>query len=143
MTWNRKLYPANWEAIALEIKNAAGWKCQECGRPCRKPGEDWSDFCQSLLAGGGPEDEWYLQTGEEYHNELTGEWGWIEKPGRFTLTVAHLNHQPEDCRPENLRALCAPCHCRYDLAAMATKRRLKQEREGQLTLFGGGHAKEA
>lgn len=31
-----------------------------------------------------------------------------------TLTVAHLNHTPEDCRRENLKALCAPCHLRYD-----------------------------
>lgn len=30
------------------------------------------------------------------------------------LTVAHLNHNPEDCSRENLRALCARCHLRYD-----------------------------
>ncbi len=30
------------------------------------------------------------------------------------LTVAHLNHQPEDCRPENLKALCQKCHNAYD-----------------------------
>lgn len=30
------------------------------------------------------------------------------------LTVAHLNHQPEDCRDANLRALCQRCHNRYD-----------------------------
>lgn len=31
-----------------------------------------------------------------------------------TLTVAHLNHTPEDVREENLMAMCAPCHLRYD-----------------------------
>jgi 5-methylcytosine-specific restriction endonuclease McrA len=30
------------------------------------------------------------------------------------LTIAHLNHQPEDCRPENLRAWCQRCHFTYD-----------------------------
>jgi hypothetical protein len=30
------------------------------------------------------------------------------------LTVAHLDHQPENCREENLRALCQRCHNRYD-----------------------------
>jgi len=30
------------------------------------------------------------------------------------LTVAHLNHYPPDCRPENLLALCQTCHLRYD-----------------------------
>lgn len=33
---------------------------------------------------------------------------------RRTLTVAHINHVEMDCRPENLVALCAPCHLRYD-----------------------------
>jgi hypothetical protein len=58
----------------------------------------------------------------------------VLKLGRFTLTVAHLNHRPEDCRPENLRALCAPCHCRMDAKAIRTKKRLKAERLGQLQL---------
>lgn len=30
------------------------------------------------------------------------------------LTVAHLDHQPENCADENLRALCQRCHNRYD-----------------------------
>ena len=42
-----------------------------------------------------------------------------------TLTVAHLNHMPEDCRPENLRALCAPCHLRYDASHHSETRRLR------------------
>ena len=30
------------------------------------------------------------------------------------LTTAHLNHTPEDCRPENLKHWCQRCHLRYD-----------------------------
>jgi hypothetical protein len=30
------------------------------------------------------------------------------------LTVAHLNHDPQDCRDENLKAFCQRCHLRYD-----------------------------
>lgn len=30
------------------------------------------------------------------------------------LTVAHLNHNPADCRPDNLRAMCNRCHLVYD-----------------------------
>ena len=58
------------------------------------------------------------------------------KPGepfdthRRTLTVAHLNHVPEDVRPENLSALCAPCHLRYDAAHHAQTRRRKRETAG-------------
>lgn len=33
---------------------------------------------------------------------------------RVVLTTAHLNHIPEDCRPENLRAMCQACHLAYD-----------------------------
>ena len=44
---------------------------------------------------------------------------WVDRPAPkykvyVVLTIAHLNHQPEDCRPENLRALCQRCHNRYD-----------------------------
>lgn len=134
MPMNRRLYPENWEEIALSIKDAAGWKCLQCSRPCRMPGVTWEDFSAWLLE---QDPAWWSDIGEEVHDDETGEWGYVEKPQRFTLTVAHLNHCPEDCRPENLKALCAPCHCRYDLAAMAQKRYLKLEREGQLSIFGG------
>lgn len=33
---------------------------------------------------------------------------------RVVLTVAHLDHQPENCDPENLRAWCQRCHNGYD-----------------------------
>lgn len=46
-----------------------------------------------------------------------------------TLTVAHLNHTPEDCRRENLKALCAPCHLRYDAKHHAQTRASKLKGE--------------
>jgi 5-methylcytosine-specific restriction endonuclease McrA len=30
------------------------------------------------------------------------------------LTVAHLDHTPENCEPSNLRAMCQRCHLTYD-----------------------------
>jgi hypothetical protein len=33
---------------------------------------------------------------------------------RVVLTVAHLDHQPENCDPANLRAWCQRCHNAYD-----------------------------
>lgn len=33
------LYPAQWPAIAVTIKEACGWICQSCGRQCRRPGQ--------------------------------------------------------------------------------------------------------
>ena len=42
---------------------------------------------------------------------------------RVVLTVAHLDHTPENCAPENLRAWCQRCHTTYDAAMKAAARR--------------------
>jgi hypothetical protein len=108
----RSLYPDDWDAIALAVKHSAKWCCEACDRPCRKPGESFEALIERL------------------------NWAFVpSKPGSYVLTVAHLNHIPADCRPENLKALCTVCHCRYDLKAMPTKKRLKREFLGQLSLF--------
>ena len=60
------------------------------------------------------------------------------KDVKIVLTVAHLNHKPEDCRRENLRALCQSCHLTYDApykAAERAKRRKAQQKEVQSDLF--------
>lgn len=33
---------------------------------------------------------------------------------KVVLTVAHLDHQPENCADSNLRAMCQRCHLTYD-----------------------------
>jgi len=33
---------------------------------------------------------------------------------RVVLTVAHLDHTPENCERENLKAMCQRCHLTYD-----------------------------
>lgn len=30
---NRHRYPTDWDAIAREVKDAAGWRCEACGNP--------------------------------------------------------------------------------------------------------------
>lgn len=126
-------YPKNWDAIATQIKEQAGWCCQGCDRPCRQPGETWDELEERLEGTAWAEDIY-----ESVYDDELGS-GLIWKPQRFTLTVAHLNHTPEDCRPENLKALCSVCHLRYDArhhaqSAKANKFR-KREALGQLTLF--------
>jgi 5-methylcytosine-specific restriction endonuclease McrA len=49
------------------------------------------------------------------------------------LTIAHLDHQPENCAPENLRAWCQRCHNTYD-APM--RRRGKAERAKAVMAVG-------
>lgn len=116
MPMDRSLYPTNWKAITLAIKQEANWCCEACGRPCRQPKEAWIECLKRL--------------------NCTVAEAVVAKPGQFVLTTAHLNHQPSDCRRENLRAWCAPCHGRYDLQQMKRKQHLKCERHGQLRLSG-------
>jgi hypothetical protein len=51
------------------------------------------------------------------------------------LTIAHLNHDTTDNRPENLRAWCQRCHNNYDAAH---RRRNRQRNRGQASLFKEG-----
>jgi hypothetical protein len=110
MPMQRHLYPSNWESLAYSIKKEAGWICQQCQRICRKSGETKDEFLKRIGSA----------------QEI--------KIGQYTLTVAHLNHKPSDCSKSNLKALCAVCHCRYDLKQMELKKYLKRERYGQLKL---------
>ncbi len=41
---------------------------------------------------------------------------------KVILTVAHLDHQPENCARENLRAWCQRCHNTYDAPMRARGR---------------------
>lgn len=54
------------------------------------------------------------------------------------LTTAHLNHMPEDCRSENLLAMCQGCHLRHDKdhhIQQASHTRAVKRAEGMTPLF--------
>jgi hypothetical protein len=136
MPMDRTLYPEDWDAIAFRIKTAANWTCQQCDRPCRQPGETVDELAVRLAELDPNAVTWLADLYVDHTDPNTGEPTAIAKPQRFTLTVAHLDHRPANCHPSNLKALCAPCHCRYDLSQMALKRQLRAERAGQLRLDG-------
>lgn len=46
-----------------------------------------------------------------------------ENGSKVVLTIAHLDHTPENCDYSNLRALCQKCHNRYDAKHRAETRR--------------------
>lgn len=37
MPFDRSLYPPDWEQISLAVKEAAGWRCENCGAERGKP----------------------------------------------------------------------------------------------------------
>lgn len=106
-------YPADWKAIALAVKEATDWICQDCGMQCRRPGEAFDTHRRTMSVH-------HLGTP---HADGT--------PGDM--------HDKMDVRPENLLALCSRCHLLRDLPshmahAAETRRRRKVE-SGQLELF--------
>jgi hypothetical protein len=47
---------------------------------------------------------------------------------KITMSVAHLDHTPENCEADNLRGWCSKCHLQYDAKhhahnAAATRRK--------------------
>jgi 5-methylcytosine-specific restriction endonuclease McrA len=48
MPMDRSLYPDNWDDLATAVKEAVGWRCQECGRQCRRPGEPFDTHVRTL-----------------------------------------------------------------------------------------------
>ncbi|HXM54564.1 MAG TPA: hypothetical protein VOB72_04180 [Candidatus Dormibacteraeota bacterium] len=116
---NRLRYPANWPAISWTIRwiRALG-QCEchgQCGIWHPLPGLR-SDRCAALNG---------------YPHPLTG--------STVVLTVAHLDHTPENCHPANLRAMCQGCHLRYDRDHHAETRRAtlaaQRVQRGELALF--------
>jgi hypothetical protein len=111
---NAARYPADWKVISGRIRARAAGQCEcegECGLHRTNPGP------RRCIERHGEPAKW--------------------AKGKVILTVAHLNHQPEDCRDENLKAMCQRCHLRYDTPhhqrnAAATRRAKKQNGE----LFG-------
>lgn len=86
---NRDRYPADWPEISRRIRfERAEGRCEctgECGRGTH------TGRCPNRL-------------GESAYG--TG--------SRVVLTVAHLDHTPENCEASNLRAMCQACHLHYD-----------------------------
>lgn len=108
MPMDRSRYPADWERRALAVKEAAGWACEKCGRPCRRTAgknkEPIGPFVIRLLKSlcFAPWDRPVAMAQEALLN-----------PQRYTLTTAHPHHDPENPEAE-LRAWCAPCHLQHD-----------------------------
>jgi hypothetical protein len=111
---NAKRYPKDWRQIRDRIVARAGWKCEECGVPNGKL--------------GGRDDRGNWHNAHPMGERLLGlewphpgmEWWCGHNPPkmlriiRIVLTVAHLDHTPENCADDNLKALCQRCHLRYD-----------------------------
>lgn len=87
---NRNRYPADWREISQRIRFVRAQRRCECEGECGRGTH--TGRCPNI------------------HGQPAYGTG-----SKVVLTVAHLNHTPEDCRDENLRAMCNGCHLHYDI----------------------------
>lgn len=117
---NKKLYPKNWKEIRQKILERAGNKCEFCGVENYAVG--YRDKDGNFVESVGMQQE---------ADELDG-----EKLFKIILTIAHLDHNPTNCDPSNLRALCQKCHNNYDAEhRKKTRRKTLEEKRGQTWLL--------
>ena len=122
---NKARYPADWKTVRESILARAMNRCEQCKvingtRIARGAGTDHGTYMTSDAEVFDAEDGSFLGQCRMSDYEV----------GRMTnivLTVAHLDHQPENCDPSNLRAWCQMHHLRYDaehhsVNARATRR---------------------
>lgn len=141
---NRARYPRNWPDISGQVRERAGHRCEwpGCGarnyaigfwrqidgawawRPYRNAAGKES-ACDTYAEARQLAAELYYERGEEG-----------DKPTVIVLTVAHLDHTPENCALDNLRAWCQRHHLAYDAEHHAASRAKNRDAAtGQLQLL--------
>jgi hypothetical protein len=103
---NQARYPADWAEISKRIRfDRAKGRCECDGRCGRSAHQLDLGRCQALNG---------------HASLITG--------SRVVLTVAHLDHTPENCADDNLMAMCQGCHLNYDREHHAeTRARVRAE----------------
>jgi hypothetical protein len=131
---NRGRYPANWDEIRAAILTRAGNCCEQCNVANGK----------RIARGAGPFVGTYQADTAEVFDAETGEYiasvrmseYQVKNMVTIVLTIAHLDHQPENCDPDNLRAWCQMHHLRHDAAHHAeTARATRRARLAVADLF--------
>lgn len=142
MPFDRSRYPKNWLEIRGHILKRSEREigngiiapcCERCGRPNHVVADVLSDGSWTIESAV---NVWVTDVGVPHY--------WADHPlidslrqVKTVLTIAHLNHEPMDCRDENLQALCQRCHLRYDNEhhmknARATRLRKKMATQPEL-----------
>ena len=110
----RWLYPIDWPQLSAMIRFArAGGRCEHCGRP---HGElvlhlgdgRWWDERRGMWRDGQDRPVRSLPRPEALPAHVP------QRTTRVVLATAHLDHDPTNNRPRNLKALCQRCHMLHD-----------------------------
>ena len=124
---NRKRYPTNWKQIRKDILLRANDKCEFCGI------ENKSFIVYEYSGSKIVDYDWVEPSDKERYESYKNEGKtWTEyenyrmrrfRKAMVVLTIAHLDHTPENCNYDNLRALCQKCHNSYDAKHRAETRK--------------------
>ena len=109
---NKDRYPADWQQIRERILERAGNCCEQCKVPNRI----------RIARGSGEDAGTYMTDDASVYDAQTGECLGqcrmsdydVARMTDVVLTIAHLDHTPENCDDANLKALCQRCHLAYD-----------------------------
>lgn len=131
MPFDRTCYPANWLEIRARTLARDGHRCTQCGVKnysvgYRERGEFvcYSERAASFAEAKAIRDDLDCQE-ERAHKVLI-----------IVLAIAHLNHDPMDCREENLAARCQLHHLQLDRYLHSTHARATWQRK-QIAGTGG------
>lgn len=139
---NRSLYPADWQEVTRAAKERAGWRCMHPNCKAQQydvgywmPGADGDPRWRRLAGPFKTYAEARQSAAEEHFSRFS------DGPGDFkiiviVLTTAHLNHDPTDCRTENLAPMCQRHHLAFDAELhQANAQATRREKSGTLELF--------
>lgn len=138
---NRKRYPDDWKQVRERILKRARYRCEHPGCKARQYSvgrwaNDELGWRWCAVWGQNDNQRTYKEAcqvaAETYFD--SNEEG--PKPTVIVLTIAHLDHRPENCDDSNLRAWCQRHHLAHDADhhranAQATRR----QKAGTLELF--------
>lgn len=112
---NRARYPADWAAIRETILRRALWRCEHPG--CNALHRDVGYWLDGVFV---PMPRALRDAGGKAGQTIDCAGGAQLKLIMIVLTIAHLDHTPENCNPANLRAWCQRHHLAYDQAHHTT-----------------------
>lgn len=122
---NKKLYPKNWKQISEYIRfERAKNKCEVCG-------------VENYAMGYRVKGKFHTvkeceESMDNYGEDLLEDIPMEQMPIKIILTVAHLDHNPENNDLKNLKAMCQKCHNNYDIGHRKETRK-KSRNKGQLS----------
>ncbi len=106
----RYLYPIDWPQLSALVRfGRARGRCERCGRPHGRTVHHLGDGRWFDAEA----EVWRDGRGREIEPPAYAEYRRLGRT-RVVLAAAHLDHDPSNNRPRNVRALCQRCHLLHD-----------------------------